>query len=77
MTASQELLRELRWSQFFVMTKTKLIDGYPFVSFSKETYTADEMLKKSNEFYVWMDKRRTVRDFSDKHIPKNVIENIE
>ncbi len=58
------------------MTKTKLIDGYPFVSYSKETYPADEMLKRSNEFYAWMDKRRTVRDFSDKHIPKDVIENI-
>ena len=58
------------------MTKTKLIDGYPFISYSKETYSADEMLKKSNKFYAWMDKRRTVRDFSDKHIPKNVIENI-
>ena len=58
------------------MTKTKLIDGYPFISYSKETYSADEMLKRSNEFFVWMDKRRTVRDFSVKHIPKNVIENI-
>lgn len=58
------------------MTKTKLIDGYPFVSYSKETYSVNEMQKKSNEFYSWMDARRTVRDFSDKPIPKEVIENI-
>lgn len=58
------------------MAKTKLIDGYPFVSYSKEVVEADEMIKGSREFYEWMDKRRTVRDFSDKPVPKEVIENI-
>lgn len=58
------------------MSKTKLIDGYPFVSYSKETFLYDEMLQKSNEFYEWMDGRRTVRDFSNKSIPKEVIEKI-
>ena len=58
------------------MIKTKLIDGYPFVSYSKETFSAEEMTKRSNEFYEWMDKRRTVRDFSDKPVPKEVIEKI-
>jgi nitroreductase len=58
------------------MAKTKLIDGYPFVSYTKETFPAVEMQKRSFEFYKWMDKRRTVRDFSDKSVPKEVIENI-
>jgi nitroreductase len=58
------------------MAKTKLIDGYPFVAYSKETFSSEEMVKKSNEFYKWMDKRRTVRDFSSKPVPKEVIENI-
>jgi len=58
------------------MAKTKLIAGYPFVSYTKETYPADEMLKRSLEFYAWMDKRRTARDFSNKAVPKEVIENI-
>lgn len=58
------------------MAKTKLIGGYPFVSYSKEIYPGAEMQKKSREYYKWMDKRRTVRDFSDKPIPKDVIENI-
>jgi iodotyrosine deiodinase len=58
------------------MAKTKLIDGYPFVSYSKETFSAAEMIQKSNEFYEWMDKRRTVRDFSATPVPKEVIENI-
>ena len=58
------------------MVKTKLIDGYPFVSYSKETFSAEEMTKRSNDFYKWMDKRRTTRDFSDKPVPKEVIEKI-
>ena len=58
------------------MVKKKLIDGYPFISYSKETFSAEEMTKRSNEFYEWMDKRRTIRDFSDKPVPKEVIEKI-
>ena len=58
------------------MAKTKLIDGHPFVSYSKETYPTAEMLEKSKEFYEWLDKRRTVRDFQDKPVSRDVIENI-
>jgi iodotyrosine deiodinase len=58
------------------MIKTKLIDGYPFVAYSKETYSAAVMIQKSDEFYKWLDKRRTIRDFSDKSVPKEVIEKI-
>jgi iodotyrosine deiodinase len=58
------------------MAKTKLIDGYPFVSYTKETFSAVEMQKRSLAFYKWMDKRRSVRDFTNKPVPKEVIENI-
>ena len=58
------------------MIKTKLIDGYPFVSYSKETYSPAAMIQKSKEFYEWLDRRRTIRNFSDKPVPKEVIENI-
>ena len=58
------------------MQKTKIIDGYPFVSYFKETYETSEMREKSGRFYEWMDKRRTVRDFSDKPVARDVIENI-
>lgn len=49
---------------------------YPYIEYTKETYSEAEMLKRSREFYEWMDTRRTVRDFSDQQIPKEVIENI-
>ncbi len=58
------------------MAKTKLIDGYPFVAYSSKTFSPEEMLQKSYEFYQWMDKRRTVRDFSAAAVPKEVIEHI-
>lgn len=58
------------------MRKTKMIDGYPFVSYSKETFNKEEIIKRSHDFYEWMDTRRTVREFSDKPVPKEVIESI-
>ncbi|MCB0740792.1 MAG: nitroreductase family protein, partial [Chitinophagaceae bacterium] len=58
------------------MIQSKEIDGFPFVTYTKETYSTSAMIQKSDEFYKWLDKRRTIRDFSDKPIPKEVIENI-
>ncbi len=54
----------------------KMLDGFPFVAYSKETFEPNEMELRSEAFYKWMDKRRTVREFSDKPIPKKVIEDI-
>ena len=58
------------------MQKRKLIDGYPFVSYSKETFDTDQMKRNAKSFFEWMDKRRSVRDFSDKPVPAEVIANI-
>lgn len=58
------------------MTKTKLIDGYPFISYQKESYSAEEMLARSSSFYQWMDKRRSIRHFSNKPVARGVIEHI-
>lgn len=46
------------------------------MAYEKESFLPAEMTKRSLEFYKWMDKRRTVRDFSDKPVPKETIENI-
>lgn len=58
------------------MELKKQINGYPYVAYSKETYEENEMIKRSNNFLKWIEKRRTVRDFSDRPIPEEVIENI-
>lgn len=49
---------------------------YKFIPYSKETYSSDEMKKRSEDFFEWANKRRTVRDFSPKAIPQEVIDNI-
>ena len=56
--------------------KIKKINGYDFVSYHHDTYEEAEVIKKSQHFYHWLNKRRTVRDFSSKPIPKIVIDNI-
>jgi len=38
-------------------------------------YLPEEMIKRSESFYNQVKRRRTVRDFSDKPVPKEVIEN--
>lgn len=42
---------------------------------SPSNYSGQEMIDKSNEFYQFIKKRRTIRDFSDKPVPREVIEN--
>ncbi len=58
------------------MKNIKLINGHPFIKYTRETYVQDEMTRRTASFTKWMDTRRTCRDFSDKPIPKEVIEHI-
>lgn len=39
------------------------------------SYPQDEMVHRSAEFYDFLKRRRTVRDFSDRHVSRAVIEN--
>lgn len=50
--------------------------GYPYIAYHKQSYHETEMISRSSDFLTFMDTRRSVRDFSDKPIPKAVIENI-
>ena len=56
--------------------KKKTINGHPYISYSKETYPENEVIDRSREYYSWLDQRRTVRDFSDRPIPREVIDNL-
>jgi iodotyrosine deiodinase len=38
-------------------------------------YPQDEMLKRSEEFFLDIRRRRTVRNFSDRPVPKEIVEN--
>ncbi|XP_072032647.1 iodotyrosine deiodinase-like [Amphiura filiformis] len=46
------------------------------IPYSIERYGEDEMKKRSQEFYLEMNKRRSVRYFSNEPVPLEVIENI-
>jgi nitroreductase len=52
------------------------IDGFKHIAYKTEQFSEKKMLAKSEAFFDWMDKRRSVREFSDKKIPKSVIENL-
>lgn len=54
------------------MTKTV----YPFIPYRREMFSDEEMLERSEAFYKWADERRSVRDFSNKPVPRQVMENI-
>ncbi|GAB2567485.1 nitroreductase family protein [Spirosoma areae] len=47
-----------------------------FVGYSPMSYPVEEMLTRSRDFYAWLDTRRTVRDFTDRAVPRDVIEEI-
>ena len=67
---------QMQTSNFKPNMKKKLINDYPFITYSKKTYEVNEMSLRSRSFFEWMNTRRTVRDFSEKTIPENIIENI-
>lgn len=50
------------------------INGYSHILYEKETYPVEESLERAKEFYEWADERRSVRTFSDKPIPKELID---
>ncbi|MGD1840630.1 MAG: nitroreductase family protein [Thermonemataceae bacterium] len=58
------------------MKDSKEINGFLHDRYERTTYEVPEMLQRSKAFYEWLDTRRTVRDFSDKPIPKAVIEQL-
>ena len=53
-----------------------IINGFPFINYFKESFDNKEMQQRSFEWWQWMETRRSVRHFSSKPVPKEVIENI-
>lgn len=54
----------------------KLINGHPHIQLKHLNPDTETLKKNSEDFYLSMDKRRSVREFSSKSISKEVIENI-
>ena len=51
-------------------------NGFPYIKHQTEPISDSEIVDRSFDFYNRMNRRRTVRDFSDKPVPKICIENI-
>ena len=45
-----------------------------FVPLEFKEHPPEEMLRRAREFYEEMNRRRTVRDFSDRSVPREIIE---
>lgn len=58
------------------MPNKKHIEDYPYIAYSKPILTDEDLLQRSKFFYDFMDNRRSVREFSDRAIPREVIENL-
>ncbi|TBW28903.1 nitroreductase family protein [Gramella sp. KN1008] len=56
--------------------KEQIIKGFRHVPYKPQSYSSEEMLKRSEQYYRFLDSRRSVRHFSDKDVPVEVIENI-
>jgi iodotyrosine deiodinase len=54
----------------------KIINGFDHIEYIHKDVSSEKILGVSRGFYNEMDKRRSVREFSDDPIPKEVIENI-
>ena len=56
--------------------KEKIINGYRHIAYEGDHLTEDEMISKSKVYFNFLDSRRSVRHFSDRMVPVEVIENI-
>lgn len=57
--------------------KKILVNGYEHVSFKQARhYNEEEVVHRSEDYYQWLNSRRSIRMFSEKPVPKVVIENL-
>ncbi|WP_144962524.1 nitroreductase family protein [Gillisia sp. Hel_I_86] len=56
--------------------QSKLINGFKHTLYETQSLSEREMIKSSQEYFGFLDKRRSVRDFSERVVPRQIIENI-
>jgi iodotyrosine deiodinase len=52
------------------------INGFKHTLYESESVSKEDSIKKSKEFFKWIDTRRSVREYSSQPVSKQVIENI-
>jgi len=53
---------------------TTMRNGFPFVPLDWQSLPADEMERRARDYFEEMNRRRSVRDFSDRPVPRELIE---
>lgn len=53
-----------------------IIDGYKHLRYTHDTYPEEEMIARSESFLQLMEKRKSLRYFSDKPVPRQIIDNV-
>ena len=54
----------------------KIINGFRHIRYHHQGLSSEETADRSKSFYQYMDQRRSIREFSDRAVPKEVIENL-
>ncbi|MEM0939416.1 MAG: nitroreductase family protein [Bacteroidota bacterium] len=55
---------------------TKEINGHVHIRYERDTYGLQEATQRSEDYYRWLDTRRTIRDISKKPVSRELIENL-
>jgi nitroreductase len=55
--------------------KRKQIGGYSFLKFASENITTEALIEKSEAIYSLISARRSIREFSDREVPVEVLNN--
>lgn len=55
---------------------TKEINGHKHVLYQRKTFSPEDATERAKSYYEWLDTRRTVREISNKPIPKELIDNL-
>lgn len=58
------------------LSERKYINNHPYRSYHEDTFSPGEMICRSQIFNSWAQTRRSVRTFSNRPVPRDVIENI-
>lgn len=56
--------------------REKMINGFKHIPYTNKSFSAEEMITRSKDFYHFLNGRRSVRHFSDRKVPQEVIDNI-
>jgi iodotyrosine deiodinase len=56
--------------------KTRSIGGFEHILYQPPAFAPEDMARRASDFYEFCNRRRSVRHFSDKPVPENILLNI-